>query len=75
MRVELDLLRGPAATDATPALPSRAPGAILFVRAVSEAPDGSPVSQPTFEPDLRAHIQVSYRRLGIASVQYELEIL
>ena len=75
VRVELDLLRGPAAEEA--ALPSQAgsPGAVLFVRAISEAPDGSPISEPDFERGLRSHIERSYRRLGIGPVEYELEIL
>jgi hypothetical protein len=75
MRVELDLLRGPAAQEAGLALPRRRSRSILFVRAVSDAPDGRPVTDPDFETTSRARIEPSYARLGILDVDYELEIV
>jgi hypothetical protein len=75
LRVELDLLRGPAAEEAGLALLVRRPRTVLFVRAVSDAPDGRPVSNPDFEETLRARIERSYARQGLSNVQYDLHLL
>ncbi len=75
MRVELDLLRGPAPEDADVSLPLGSAGAVLFVSAIAAATAGEPFDRTGFEPALRAHIERSYRRMGVPLIQYGLEIV
>jgi hypothetical protein len=75
MRVELDLVRDADAEGGRVAVQPGSPGAVLFVRAVSDAPNGNPVSDPNYEATLRAHIERSYARRAIANVAYELHLL
>ena len=75
MRIELDLLRGAAADEAGVAAYPGNVGAVVFVTATSDSPDGRPVSDPVFETEVRARIEGIYARFGIPNVEYELEIL
>jgi hypothetical protein len=75
VRVELDVLRGPAVDQASGGVSAPAPWTILFVSGISDASDGRPVSGPGFEARLRARIQRGYARQGISNVQYELYLL
>jgi hypothetical protein len=75
MRIELDLLRGAAADEARAAAYPGNIGAVGFVTATTDAPDGRPVSDPGFEAEVRARIERIYARFGIPNVEYELEIL
>jgi len=75
MRVELDLLRGPATIGASPLPQPGTSGAILFVSATAELDAGDLESGSGLEQRLRAHIEHSYARQGIARVEYELQIV
>jgi hypothetical protein len=75
MRVELDLLRGAAADEAGVATSLRNVGTVVFVTAITDTPDGRPVSDPAFEAEVRARIGSIYARFGISNVEYEIEIL
>jgi len=75
VRVELDLLRGPA----VPGAPSRStpglPGTILFVAANLPWSLADTAMLLQFEQDLRARIERLYARRGLSPVAYQLEIL
>jgi hypothetical protein len=75
MRIELDLLRGPAAPDApSQSVPGR-PGTILFLAANLPWPTGQDPSRSEFEQELQARIKRVYARHGVSPVVYGLEIL
>jgi hypothetical protein len=75
MRVELDLLREPGTADTASSPQPGAPGAILFVAALSQLSNVGRETQPPSDQALRSYIERSYARQGIARVEYELEIL
>jgi hypothetical protein len=75
MRVELDLLREPGTADTVSLPQPGAPGAILFVAALSPLAAAGRETEPQREQALRSFIERSYARQGIAPVEYDLEIL
>ena len=74
-RVEVDILRGIPGPSGRTVLSVGTPGAVLFV--ATRAPEGriSPESLVAFENAVRSTVERSYRRQGIASVEYDLQIL
>lgn len=74
-RVEVDILRGHPDPSGRVALNAGTPGAVLFV--ATRVPEGrtSTDSVVAFEHAVRSTVERAYRRQGIASVAYDLQML
>jgi hypothetical protein len=74
-RVELDLLRGHPDPPRAAELNVRAPGAVLFIATRARDSTASPESLAALENAVRSAVERAYRRQGIESVEYDLQML